>query len=76
MSNLNSEFEAIQETITEKIRSAQKLLAEASKLATENRISVDKGDANNLMDLVNDLPVYDWEESEYEDSWSSSTLSC
>jgi hypothetical protein len=77
MSNLDSDFDTVAKDVEDKVRQAEKLLLEASKLAADSNLSIDKGDVDNLFNIVSALPVANWEESEYDDTgWQSSSSEC
>jgi hypothetical protein len=77
MSTLDLDFDKIVEDIDYKVRLAARLLLEASELANKNSLLIDKGDIENISNIVKDLPTESWDSSESQNEyWSSSTSEC
>ena len=76
MSNLDIDYNLLLQEVEEKVRQAEVLLAEASKLASQHNLKVDKGDIDNLYNLVQELPTVNWDDSESTDYWESSSAIC
>lgn len=81
MSNLDTDYNLLLQEVEEKVRQAEVLLAEASKLASQHNIKIDKGDVDNLYNLVEELSTVNWDDSEssYDDDndyWRASANTC
>jgi hypothetical protein len=62
--------------VTDKVRLASELLVEISKLCTDNNLTIDTADLDNLTQVLDELNSRaEWNQS-VADTWISSSANC